>query len=336
MLAVTGAAGEIGRRVAVRLAKLGFKQRLIVRDPERAPQLLGAEVVRASSYGDAVAMGGALIGVETLFLVSAHDLMGVIRRSIENKVPIPSYDRVQQHITAVSAAAAVGVQRIVYLSFLNAAQDATFILGRDHFHTEEYIRATGVSFTFLRQSLYMDRAPLHVSDDGIIRGPAGEGRVSWVARDDIAAVAVAVLTGSGHEGHTYDVTGPEALTLAETAERLSFATGRRISYQAQTPHETRAMRNASRLDEWEANRRAVTGSGITDYEVEIWISHYLQIATGEVATVSDTVPRLTGHSAQTLAEYLDKHPVRPNLLHDEYSSLRATGTSSPSKKHSSN
>jgi NAD(P)H dehydrogenase (quinone) len=308
MLAVTGATGEIGSRVAARLAKLGFKQRLIVRDSERAPHLPRAEVVQAFSYGDAVAMGRALAGVETLFLVSAQDLMGVIRRSIENKVPIPSYDRVQQHIAAVAAAAAVGVQRIVYLSFLNAAPDATFILARDHFHTEEYIRATGISFTFLRQSLYMDKVPLHVSDDGVIRGPAGEGRVAWVTRDDIADVAVAVLTGSGHEGRTYDITGSEALTMAETAAQLSFVTGRKISYQAQTPHEVRALRNASRLDEWEANRRALTGSGITDYEVEVWISHYLQMATGEAATVSDTVLSLTGHPAQTLAEYLDKHP----------------------------
>jgi len=308
MIAVTGATGEIGSRVAVRLAKLGFNQRLIVRDSERAPHLPGTEVVQAFSYGDAVAMGRALTGVETLFLVSAQDLMGVIRRSIENKVPIPSYDRVQQHIAAVAAAAAVGVQRIVYLSFLNAAPDATFILARDHFHTEEYIRAIGVSFTFLRQSLYMDKVPLHVSDDGVIRGPAGEGRVAWVTRDDIADVAVAVLTGSGHEGRTYDITGPEALTMAETAVQLSSVTGRKISYQAQTPHEVRVLRNSSRLDEWEANRRALTGSGITDYEVEVWISHYLQMATGEAGTVSDTVLSLTGHPAQTLAEYLDKHP----------------------------
>jgi NAD(P)H dehydrogenase (quinone) len=318
MLAVTGATGEVGGRVAVRLAKLGLAQRLIVRDPKRAPHLPGAEVVQASSYGDAVAMGRALAGVETLFLVSAQDLMGFIRRCTENKVPTPPYDRVQQHVAAVAAAAAVGVQRIVYLSFISAAVDATFILARDHFHTEEYIRATGVPFTFLRQSLYMDKAPLHASDDGVIRGPAGEGRVAWAARDDIADVAVTVMTENGHEGRTYDVTGPEALTLAETAEQLSSVTGRKISYQPQTPHEVRALRNASRLDEWEANRQALTGSGITDYEVEVWISHYLQIATGEAAIVSDTVPSLTGHQAQTLADYLHKHPESyRHLLHSD-------------------
>jgi NAD(P)H dehydrogenase (quinone) len=154
----------------------------------------------------------------------------------------------------------------------------------------------------------MDKVPLHVSDDGVIRGPAGEGRVAWVARDDIADVAVSVLTRSGHEGRTYDITGPEALTMAEAAERLSLATGRKISYQAQTPHEVRVLRNASRLEEWEANRQALTGGGITDYEVEVWVSHYLQMATGEAGNVSDTVPRIAGHPAQTLGDYLDKHP----------------------------
>jgi NAD(P)H dehydrogenase (quinone) len=308
MLAVTGATGEIGGRVAARLAQLGLAQRLIVRDPSRAPSLSGAEVMPASSYGDAVAMGRALTGVETLFLVSADVLMGVLRKSAEKGIPTPAYDRAQQHTAAVAAAAAVGVQHIVYLSFISAAPDSTFILGRSHFHTEEYIRSTGVPFTFLRQCLYMDKVPLHVSADGVIRGPAGEGRSAWVARDDVADVAVAVMTGSGHEGYTYDVTGPEALTLAETAERLSAVTGRKIIYQAQTPHETRTLRNASRLDEWEANRQAVTGHGITDHEVEVWISHYLQMATGEAAIVSDTVPRLTGHKAISLAEYLEKHP----------------------------
>jgi NAD(P)H dehydrogenase (quinone) len=308
MLAVTGVTGEVGGRVAARLAKLGLAQRLIVRDTSRAPSLPGAEVRQASSYGDAVAMGRALAGVETLFLVSADVLMGVLRKSAEKGVPAPAYDRLQQHITAVAAAAAVGVRRIVYLSFVSAAADATFILGRSHFHTEEYIRSTGVPFTFLRQSLYMDKAPLHVSADGVMRGPAGEGRSSWVARDDVADVAVAAMTGSGHEGCTYDVTGPEALTLAETAELLSAVTGRKITYQAQTPHETRVLRNASRLDEWEANRQAMTGHGITDYELEVWISHYMQMATGEAAIVSDTVPRLTGHKAISLSEYLDKYP----------------------------
>ncbi len=78
MLAVTGVTGQVGGRVAARLAGLGLSQRLIVRDPSRAPHLPGSEIFGVASYGDPVAMGKALSGVDTMFLVSAHDLMSVI------------------------------------------------------------------------------------------------------------------------------------------------------------------------------------------------------------------------------------------------------------------
>jgi uncharacterized protein YbjT (DUF2867 family) len=308
MFAVTGSSGEVGRRVAAGLAKKGLAQRLIVRDAARAPSLPGATVFQVSSYGDAAAMGRALSGVRILFIVSAHDKMAVIRNAFEGRQPVPSYDRVQQHIAAAAAAAAVGVERIVYLSVMSAAADATFILARDHFQTEEYIRSAGWAFTFLRPTLYMDKVPLHITRSDVIRAPAGEGRIAWVARDDIADVAVSVMTGSGHEGYTYDVTGPEALTMEETAERLTAALGRKITDRAQTPHEVRTTRDTSRLDDMEARRKALTGSGVTDYEVEVYISHYLQIATGELSKVSDAVPLLCGRPAQSLADYLQKHP----------------------------
>jgi NAD(P)H dehydrogenase (quinone) len=315
MLAVTGATGQVGGRVAARLAKLGIKQRLIVRDPGRAPRLPGVEIVPASSYGDAVAMGKALVGVKTLFLVAARDRFGVAQNAALDNKPTPPYDRVQQQLTAIDAAAAVGVQHIVYLSALNAAEDATFVLAHDHFRTEEHIRGLGISFTFLRMNLYTDMVPFYVSAEGSIRAPAGEGRVSWMTRDDLADVAVAVLTGSGHEGHTYDVTGPEALTMTETAERLSSVTGRKITYRAQTPHDARASHRTSGFEKFEADRIARTGRGFSDYDIEVFVTHFLQIATGELATVSDTVAKLTGHPAQSLADYLYKHPESyQNLL----------------------
>lgn len=308
MLAVTGATGQIGGRVAAGLAALGLPQRLIVRDPSRAPALPGADVFQVSSYGDPAAMGKALSGVETLFLVSAQEIMGVIKKSKDDDRAVPYYDRLHQHICAVSAAAAVGVRHIVYLSFVNAEPDATFFAAREHFRTEEFIRSTGIAFTFMRQGLYMDNVPKHVMSDDVMRGPAGEGRVAWVARDDIADSVVAVMTGHGHEGQTYDVTGPEALTMAETAERLSAVIGRKITYQAQTPHEARVGRNMSRMIEHEEARRSLTGNGITEPELEGWISHYLQIATGEAALVSGSVLRLTGHPARSVSEYLRNHP----------------------------
>jgi NAD(P)H dehydrogenase (quinone) len=308
MFGVTGATGELGSRVAARLSRRGCSQRLIVRDPARAPRLPGAEIVQVSSYGDAGGMLRALAGIRILFLVSARDRFGVAHISAKNGVPTPVYDRLREQRTAVDAAVAAGVKHILYLSILNAAPDATFILAHDHFHTEEYIRAKGISFTFLRANLYMDNVPQCVSAEDVIRAPAGEGRAAWVARDDIANVAVAVLTGTGHEGRTYDVTGPEALTMPETAERLSAAIGRKITYQAQTPQEARSTRSTSRLAQFEAERRMLTGHGLDDYEVEVFVTHFLQIANGALCNVSSTVPDLTGRPAMSLAQYLQQHP----------------------------
>ena len=182
--AITGATGAIGSKVAARLAQSGVRQRLIVRDPSRAPALPNAEVAQASGYGDTEAMTQALRGIQTLFLVSGRE----------------DADRLQQHYAAVDSALAAGVERIVYLSFLSAAPDASFTLARQHFHTEEYIRASGVSFAFLRSGLYADFVPNLFGADGVVRGPAGDGRAAYVTRDDVAEVAAIVLTSAGHDG----------------------------------------------------------------------------------------------------------------------------------------
>jgi NAD(P)H dehydrogenase (quinone) len=274
--AVSGATGGLGGRVARRLAERGVGQRLVVRDPARAPELPGAEVVVAH-YGDAEGMRRALEGAHTWFMVSASE----------------AADRVRLHTAAVDAAVAAGVERIVYTSFLAAAADTTFTFGRDHWHTEEHIRAAGVRHSFLRDNLYLDILPLLAGRDGVIRGPAGDGRVSAVARDDVADVAVAVLLGDGHDGRTYDLTGPEALSLAEVAEELSRASGRAVSYHAETLEEAYASR---------------AHYGAPDWEVAGWVTSYAAIATGELAVVSDAVATLAGHPPIGLAEFLARNP----------------------------
>ncbi len=193
-VAVTGATGRLGGRVARRLAAAGVPQRLLVRDTGRAPQLPGSDVVQA---GDADAVRLALHGVDTVLMVSASE----------------TPDRVDQHRTFVDAAAAAGVRHVVYVSFYGAAPDVTFTLARDHWATEEHLRATGLAFTFLRDNLYADFFPMMTGADGVIRGPAGDGRVAAVAQDDIADAAVVVLRDPGsHAGCTYELTGPQALT----------------------------------------------------------------------------------------------------------------------------
>ena len=191
-LAVTGATGVLGGMVARDLAARGIVQRLLVRTPARAPQLPNT-TVHQMSYNDQTAVYDALIGVEILFMVSASE----------------SADRLDQHRTFVDAAAAAGVQHVVYTSFAAAAPDATFTLARDHYFTEEHIKASGMAWTFLRDSFYIDFMEALVGDDDVIRGPAGDGRCAIVARTDVARTAATVLSNPGHHrSRTYDLTGP--------------------------------------------------------------------------------------------------------------------------------
>ncbi len=271
MIGVTGSTGQLGSRIARLLAEAGVPQRLIVRDPARAPELPAAEVAQAA-YGDD-AFVDALDGVETLMLLSATE----------------SADRVALHKAAVEAAAAAGVQRIVYTSFLGAAPGSTFTFARDHWHTEEHIRSLGTDFTFLRDNLYLDFVTGYVGHDGVIRGPAGDGRVAAVARDDVAAVAARVLVDPGHSGAVYDLTGPAAFTLAEAAAVLSSAWDRRVRYEAET------------LDEAYRSREPY---GAPAWEVAGWVTSYAAIASGELSAVSSAVEDITGRPPTSLEEYV--------------------------------
>lgn len=273
-LAVTGSTGRLGGRVAARLADRGVQQRLLCRDTSRAPRLAGATAV-AASYGDGGAVRAALEGVRTLLLVSASE----------------SPDRVQQHLTAVDAAADAGVRHVVYTSFLGAAPDATFTLARDHWTTEQRLREaaerTGLTWTFLRDSLYADFLPMMAGEDGVLRGPAGDGRAALVATDDVADAAVAVLLDpAAHAGRTYDLTGPQALSFDEMARTLTDA-GRPTTYVAETVEEAYASRAAY---------------GAPDWQVDAWVSTYTAVAAGELDVVSDDVAALTGRPATSLAE----------------------------------
>ena len=276
IIAVTGVTGGLGGRVARRLAERGATQRLVVRDPARAPELAGAEVA-TGSYDDAEGLRRAFDGTRTLLMVSASE----------------APDRERLHANVVDAAVAAGVERIVYTSFFGAAPDCTFTFGRDHWHAEEHIRASGLGYTFLRDNLYIDFLPLMAGPDGVIRGPAGDGRVAAVARDDIADVAVAALVGGGHEGRSYDLTGPEALTLAEAAEELSRAAGRPIRYQAETLEEAYASR---------------ASFGAPGWEVDGWVTTYVAIANGDLEQVSGDVAAVAGHPPVRLAEFLRSNP----------------------------
>ncbi len=232
-----------------------------------------------AEYGDGEAMRRAFDGADTVLMVSAAE----------------SQDRVGHHRSFVDAAVAAGVRHVVYTSFIGAAADATFTLARDHGATEDYLRRSGLAFTFLRDNLYADFLPHMVGEDSIIRGPAGGGRAAVVAQDDIVDAALAVLRDpAGHAGQTYDLTGPEALNLEEVAALITTATQREVRFHNETVAEAYASR---------------AGYGAPDWQVEAWVSTYTAIAAGELEAVSADIPQLTGHPATSFEELLQRTPA---------------------------
>jgi len=271
-LGVTGSTGAVGGRVAARLGTA--VDRLVVRDASRAPRVEGDPDVVEATYGDRAASVLALRGVDVLLMVSAAE--SPVRRD--------------EHRTFIEAAAEAGVGHLVYTSFAGAAPDAVFTLGRDHFEAEQIVRGTGMAFTFLRDSFYSDFFPLFADDDGVVRGPAGSGRVSAVARADVADVAVAVLRDPGaFAGETLTLTGPEAFSVAEACERMTAALGRPYSYVEETVEEAYASRRRWSEEPW---------------QLDAWVSTYLAFASGELAAVSPDVERVAGHPPRTLEQAL--------------------------------
>ena len=277
-IAVTGSTGAVGGAVAALLADSGTPLRLLVRDVGRAPAI-PESAVEQCSYDDIDASMRALRGVDVLFMVSGAE----------------SATRLDEHRTFVDAAAAAGVRHVIYTSFFGAAPDATFTLARDHFHTEQHIAASGMDHTLLRDNFYADVMEHFAGEDGVIRGPAGDGRVSLVARADVARVAAAVLTDpASHVGTSYDLTGPEALTMAEVAAVIAEVRGRDVTFHDETLEEAYSSRTR-----WNA----------PDWQNDAWVSTYIAIASGELSRVSEDVERVTGRRAMTLSELLRAVPL---------------------------
>lgn len=273
-LVITGATGHIGGRVAAGLVDAGVDVRLLVRHPARLPEPLREVEAAVAEYRDGAAVREALAGARVVFMVSAAE----------------SADRLAEHRTFVDAAAAAGVEHVFYTSYAGAAPDSTFTLGRDHAATEERLRGSGMAWTFLRDNLYLDVLAQFVGSDGVLRGPAGSGRVAAVARADVAAVAIAVLTDRGpHVAKTYELTGPRAFTLAEAAAAIATATGREVRFHDETLNEAYESR---------------ASYGAAPWQVEAWVSTYTAIAAGELSRVTDDVERLSGRTPISLEQLL--------------------------------
>ena len=279
-IAVTGATGSIGGRVLERLGG-GAGVRFIGRNAERLGPLAEHfdSAFAVATYADGPAMTAALDGVRLLFLVSGHE----------------SATRRDEYRTAVDAAHAAGVERIVYLSFLGAAPECTFTFGpRPLLH--------GAAHPGERAEVHVPAGQLVSVDDpadgrrpGRHPGP-GRRRPGERRRPPTTSPTLrrrSSPTGNGdHDGVTYRLTGPEVFTLSEAAETITRVTGRSVRFENET------------LDEAYASRAHF---GAPDFEVAGWVTSYAAIAAGELAVVTGDVELLTGRPLQTFADHLNSY-----------------------------
>ncbi len=216
-VAITGATGHLGRLIIKQLQARGAGADLVglVRSPEKAADL--GVAVRAADYDRPETLGPALAGIDTLLFISASEIG----------------KRVAQHHNIIDAATRAGVKRVIYTSLLHADR-STIDLAAEHRATEAELKATGLPLTILRNGWYTENytatAPMALAN-GAFYGSAGNGRISAAAREDFAEAAVVALTGTGHEGRTYELAGDDSFTLAELAAEISRQSGREIPYR---------------------------------------------------------------------------------------------------------
>ncbi|UZN02981.1 SDR family oxidoreductase [Cellulomonas sp. S1-8] len=273
---VTGATGHLGRLIAEGLLDAGVDVVAGGRRTERVADLAGrgARVVEID-YDRPGTLADALAGADTLMLVSGSEVGR----------------RVEQHGAAIDAAKAAGVRRVVYTSAPHA--DATdLVLAPEHKATEDLLAASGLVTTVLRNNWYTEnyvRTLQQAAATGEIVGSVGLGRVASATRADLAAGAVAVLTGGGHDGRTYELTGDHAWTHHELALVASHLVGRPVVYRDVTPDEQRAGLLAAGLDE-----------GTAGFVVAL----DRNIATGALADATDTLRTLLGRPTTPLVDGL--------------------------------
>jgi uncharacterized protein YbjT (DUF2867 family) len=275
MILITGATGHIGHELVRLLRDKGADFRVLIPGEAGAAELqqIGVEVV-SSDFDDVKRLAGVMKKAERLFLASA-----------------PDPDQATKQGLLVKAAQKAHISHLVKLSSQGAASDAPCRLARWHAQTEQQIESSGLDSTILRPHYVMQNMLMFehtITIENAFYAPMGEGRVSMVDARDIAAVAATVLLEDGHAGRAYEITGPEALSFEDVANKLSAIRKRQVTYVDIPPERAR-----------EGMLRAGTPDWLADAILELYAGY--RIGTGELVT--DVVERLTDQRPRSFDEF---------------------------------
>jgi uncharacterized protein YbjT (DUF2867 family) len=280
LILVIGGRSKIGAALIGDLLGRGQQVRALVRAGEAAGGLaMGAEAV-TGDLADEGSLVAAMDGIEKVFLLSS-----------------PHPDAVGWHRNAIDAARRTQVQVLVRSSILGADRESPAGFISAHTTCDRYLEESGLPYVIVRPNLFLQNIPEStipsVDASGTFYADAGKARISMVDTRDVAVVAAVVLTEPGHTGAHYDVTGPEALSYADVAAKLTSATGRHITYADAPDDAVRQALLGAGLDEWFAN--ALVG---------LYQDYRRSGADGYAAQVTGTVERLTGRPARSLDDLL--------------------------------
>jgi len=278
VILVTGATGNTGSELGRLPAGAGPPARALVRSPEKAASIerLGLEAA-LGDFEQPDTLDAAMAGCDHLFLLSP-----------------PNPHQPEQERNAIDAAKRAGVGHVVALSVLGSSPDASVAFGRWHGEIDRHLAESGLPHTLLLPSGFMQSflaSAQTVAEQGALYGMTGDTRTSYIDTRDVAAVAARVLTSPGHEGKAYALTGPEALSGDEVAERLSAATGRQVRY-VDVPPDT---------------FRALAGAGLPGWLVDRLIELNTMMAAGHAAGVTDEVATLLGRQPRTFEQFAAEH-----------------------------
>jgi uncharacterized protein YbjT (DUF2867 family) len=276
---VTGATGNVGSQVVRELRDRGVPLRAFVRDPTRAAERLGHDVELAvGDFSEAASVRRAMEGADALLLACANHPC-----------------QVAYETTAIDAAAAAGVRRIVKLSTIGAEVGSPLAFWDWQGRIERHLARSGVPAVVLRSNFYMSNllaAAEPVRREGKLVAPAGGARIAMIDPRDVAAVAAVALTADGHDGRTYVLTGPEAITYERVAEELSVVAGRRVEF-VDAPDE--------------ATRQGLLATGAPEWFAENLVTLYGILRQGAAAQATGTVRALTGREPRSFGEFARDH-----------------------------
>ena len=280
MILITGATGRTGSNAAKDLAKRGILVRALVRNADKAASLKAAGVELAlGDAGDASAVRAALKGVTKIAIILPN---GERQLTLEKQL--------------ADLAAEARVQQILKVSSMESVAGAHNPVHRAHWDSEEHIRALGIAWTMVRPSFYMQNflgSAATIKAEGKFYFPFGEnGAAVLTDSRDIGAFVAQVLSSSGHENRSYDVTGPDSLTFKQVGELFTEVLGKPVSYVAQDPVAYKAYLS-----------KFVTSKWHLDAVCDI----FAEVAAGYLSHTTDTFARIMGRPAMTLRKFIEEH-----------------------------